>query len=670
MKRSGYSARGLSTALEGMLWLVGMALVGYIALGVFGLVSHGPEFYVSFALGIVAMGGLLSLIHTGEQFAVARGESNATTGDDIPIPPASVLWGGFKILVAVTAAVSGLIGLGYFLWNVEYLVLNAPFFSETDVKMGFLIIYSMIALTWLHWGWLLAGLSGAAILYFFFGDMVPIPLLRHTGYSTEFIMNYVALSTNQGFFQFSATAADDIYLLIYFGVTLLGVGMLRLIIEVGRAAGTRVRGGAALPAILGSSVIGSVMGQAVSNVALTGRMTIPMMKRYRYSPSMAGAIEATSSSVGQLMPPVLGLAGFMIASFLGMPYITVALAALIPALLYIVGVGMAVTVYALREELPRLDEKVETALIWRMLPTLIIPMALVVWLLLGFRSAGYAALVGMVAALVLAFALQGPYRPKWSDLRGALREGMYLTTILSLLILAIGPLGQVMVTTNLSGRLASLLATVLPDTQLLMLIAAMVLSIILGMGLPTPIAYVVASLAMVPFIQELGIPAFQAHFFVFYFAVFSTLTPPVAVSVLAAAKLAGTTFRSTSIDAMKIAGTTFIIPFAFIYNPRLLAFPDVDASAIMAIIEVLLTQLALAIAAYGYCFKRLKSWERWLFLMLALIGYWTLTTYGRPVALDIFMFVSTFVLMGWCWMSARSGKASGSGYAPPERESA
>jgi TRAP transporter 4TM/12TM fusion protein len=656
--QGAFFIRHLARGVELALWLIGLALVTFIGLGVFGLVSHGPGYYVTFVLGIIVMAGLLALIELAEVT-----EAAIDPGDHTTARPISPRWAAFKAIVTLTAMISGVVGVGYYWLNVEHLMLNAPFFGETAINMGYLIIYSIIALTWLHWGWLLASLSAASIAYFFFGDMIPIALLRHPGYGEAFIMNYVALNTNQGFFMFSGVAADDIFLLTYFGVALLGVGMLRMMIEVGRAAGTRVRGGAAVPAILGSSAIGSVMGQAVSNVVLTGRLTIPMMKRYRYDPAMAGAIEATASSVGQLMPPVLGLAGFIIASFLGMPYATVALAAVIPAVLYISGATMSIAVYAMRENLPRLHETVETPLIWRMLPTLVISLGLVIWLLLGFRSPGFAALVGIISALVLAL-FQGPYRPRWADLRSALREGMVLTTILSLLILAIGPLGQVMVTTNLSGRMATVLATVLPDAQLLLLCGAMVLSIFLGMGLPTPIAYVVASLAVVPFLQETGVPAFQAHFFVFYFAVFSTLTPPIAVSVLAAAKLAGASFRDTALNAMKIAGTTFIIPFAFIYNPRLLGFPNVDSSVIMPIIEVLATQAVVAIAAYGYCFKRLGMTERWAFALVALIGYWTLTTYERPVMRDIVLISSILSLVIWCWTSARYSRArAGAGEA-------
>lgn len=623
----------LARSTELLIWLVGLLLTAYIIAVVFGWASHGPVFYVDFALGIVVMSGLLALGDTASSIAY-DGPSWAR---------------GLKYFCSAVGMLSGIVGLTYFRVNVHSLVLNAPFFGPTAIHMGYLIIASIVILTWVHWGWLLSCLSAGAVLYFYFGNLIPIALLQHPAYDPGFVMNYTALNTNQGIFEFVSVAADDLYLLIIFGVTLLGVGMLQMVIELGKWAGRRFRGGAAFPAILGSGAVGSVMGQAVSNVVLSGRLTIPMMKEHGFSGSMAGAIEATASTSGQIMPPILGLGGFLIASFLGLPYVTVALAAFIPALLYIFGTVVAVIVYSLREDLPRLEETVDKALIFRLFPTFIAAFVVVIWLLLGYRAPGYAGLVGIAVALGISL-LQGRYRPRLGALKEALREGLMLTAILSLLIMAIGPLGQVMVTTNLSGRLASLLATILPHNELLLLIGSMVLSLFLGMGLPTPIAYVVAELAMVPFLEQIGVGALRANFFVFYFAVFSTLSPPVAISVLAASKLAHASFRSTAVNALKIAATTFIIPFAFVFNKALLAFPHLEWSLWLPLLEVLITQGVVAIAAYGYCFKRLSGVERVGFACLAFFGYWTLT-HGQPWLWDSLLFGGLSLLLIWCVLS-------------------
>jgi TRAP-type uncharacterized transport system fused permease subunit len=263
-------------------------------------------------------------------------------------------------------------------------------------------------------------------------------------------------------------------------------------------------------------------------------------------------------------------------------------------------------------------------LILRLLPTFVISFGVVLWLLLGYRSPAIAGLWGILLALVLCF-FQGKYRPTLKQIYDAVEEGFFLVAILSLLLIAIGPLGQVMLTTNLSGRLGAVLIQYLPDSQLLLLLGAMVVSLILGMGLPTPVAYIIVALALVPFLQQIGVPPLQAHFFVFYFAVFSTLTPPVAVSVLAAAKLANATFLQTAADSIKIAATTFIIPFAFVYSPSLMSFPNLTWDVVPAIAEVIAIQITVSIASYGYFIRILQGWERLVFLAAALCGFMAMT---------------------------------------------
>ena len=324
-------------------------------------------------------------------------------------------------------------------------------------------------------------------------------------------------------FWFARVAADNIYFLIIYASILLGVGMLKLVIEVGKVAGNHVRGGAAFPAIIGSGIVASVMGQAVANVVLTGRLTIPMMKERGFRPNMAGAIEAVASTSGQIMPPVLGLAGFIIAVFLNIPYLDVALAGLIPALLFLSGATIGVLSEALRAGLPTLNETIDGTVIVRLLPPFLISFGVVLWLLLGYYSPSYAGLFGIVAALA-ACAFQGRHRPTRAELLEAFTDGMRLVTLLSLLLIAIGPLAQTFQTTNLAQRLGVLFSQIVPDSTLLILSGAMVISLLLGMGLPTPVAYLVVALSLTPFIQSAGVEPLVAHFFVFYFAVFSTLT--------------------------------------------------------------------------------------------------------------------------------------------------
>lgn len=638
----------LRIALDVPFMLIGLILTVYIGVAAFGYVKNSSEHYSNFILGTVLMTGLLALRDLCDEklgIAHAANETGESSG------PKPFFW--LRFLFATVAFVMAAIAMCYVRLNAVHLETTQPFFNDTDMVFGWLMTISILALTLIHWGWLLTSVISIAIAYFFFGHLIENPLFVTPQYDHKFIMNYIGLGTNQGFYYLAQVAADSIYFLIIYAAILLGVGMLDMVLEVGKLTGRRMSGGAAGPAIIGSGIVSSIMGQAVSNVVLTGRLTVPMMKKYGYQPSMAGAIEATASTAGQIMPPILGLAAFIIASFLNRPYIEVALAAMIPGLLYLTGVAIAVTVYARRHDLPKLEEEADTAMIMRLLPTFVISFGVVLYLLLGYRSPAIAGLWGIVLALLLCL-LQGRFRPTFKKIYNAIEEGFYLVALLSLLLIAIGPLGQVMLTTNLSGRLGSVLVQYLPDSQLLLLLGAMVVSLILGMGLPTPVAYIIVALALVPFMQQIGVEPLQAHFFVFYFAVFSTLTPPVAVSVLAAGKLAGASFLSTALDSMRIAATTFIIPFAFVFSPELMSFPNVTWAVVPPLLEVLAIQFLVSVASYGYFMRNLVAWERWVFGAAALSGFFYMA-YGEMPYLAAS--AGLFILMTlWLVMSVRNAQ--------------
>jgi len=608
-------------ALNPLFVAVGAALTIYVGFAAFGYVSNSSQHYSNFILGIVLMTGLLALRNLCDE---VLGLPDPETG--IVRRRRKFFW--LRFAFATVALVMSAVAMGYIRLYAVHLETAQPFFTETDMVFGWLMTVSILMLCLIHWGWLLTSIITIGIVYFFFGYMIPSPLFMTPKYSPEFIMSYIGLSTNQGFYYLAQVAADSIYFLIIYAAILLGIGMLDMVLEIGKSTGRHLSGGAAGPAVIGSGIVSSIMGQAVSNVVLTGRLTVPMMKRYGYGGPMAGAIEATASTAGQIMPPILGLAAFIIASFLNRPYIEVALAATIPGLLYLVGVSFSILVYARRNDLPKLSEAVDKQMIWRLLPTFLLSFGVVLWLLLGYRSPAIAGLCGIGVALALCL-FQGKYRPSLKKMYSAIEEGLLLVALLSLLLIAVGPLGQVMLTTNLSGRLGSVLIQFLPDSQLLLLMGAMVVSLVLGMGLPTPVAYIIVALALVPFMQQIGVPILQAHFFVFYFAVFSTLTPPVAVSVLAAAKLADTSFLATAKQAMKMAMTTFIIPFAFVFSPELTSFPNLTWQVLPPLAEVLIIQLTVAIASYGYLFRNLNALERWAMAAAALFGFLGMTEQGN-----------------------------------------
>jgi TRAP transporter 4TM/12TM fusion protein len=597
---------------DGLRWatgIIGAALTVYVTMALFGYVRSSSQHYAAFTFAVMLMAGLISVRATlAQRLADARSRF-------------------FRVRLAIAlvgfllAAAGGL----YILYHAKRLEVAAPYFDSVDMAVGLLFTVGVLILTWLHWGAILTIVIASSIVYFFYGHLLQHPLLTHPEYQPNFVMNYVGLGTTQGFFWFAQTAVDDIYYLVLYASVLFGIGMLYSIIEMGKAMGNRVPGGAAGPAVIGSGVVSMVMGVAVSNVVLTGRFTIPMMKKYGYSPAMAGAIEASASTSGQIMPPVLGLAAFIIASFLSMKYIDVVKAAVIPGVLYMTGIAIAVMVYARRHRLPRLSEKVDTGIMWRTFPAFFISFVAVCWLLIDYYSPSVAGLAGCIIALALSL-FQGRYRPGFRQLALAIEEGLELMAVLALLLIAIGPLGQAFLTTNLSGRLGTYLVHILPDNPFILLAGAAILSLILGMGLPTPVAYLVVALALVPFMQQLGVKPFLAHYFVFYFAVYSALSPPVAVAALAGAKIAGASFWETGKESMKLAATTFIIPFAFVYRPQLLDFPNLGWNVVPPLVEVLLIQWTSSIALFGYFRRVLTPVERGLAYGVTVVGYWAMIT--------------------------------------------
>ena len=648
--------------LDNLTLFVGMLMILYVGIAVFGLVSSSARHYSTFVLFVMIISCFASFkVFIGERLGKKFGEEgyeeagaavlilgeegSAQKASAVPNKVPLIVW--IRGTLSLLGSVLAIVGAAYIRMNADRLERTSPFFDSFDMAMGGVFTVGVLLLTLIHWGPTLTTIVALAIAYFFYGQHIEHPLFSHPAYEPAFVMNYIGLGVTQGFFLFAQTASDDIFFLVIYATTLFGLGMMPMIVEAGRLVGGRIKGGAAAPAIIGSGAVAAVMGTAVSNVVLCGRFTIPLMIRGGYSRAMAGAIEATASTAGQIMPPVLGLAAFLIAGFLGIAYIEVVKAAVLPGILYMTGVTIGVVVYAMRYDLPRLHEPANLKIVRRLIPAFVISFITVIVLLVNYYSPSVAGMAGIVVALVLSV-FQGPYRPKLKEMRTALQEGLLLVSLLSLLLIAIGPLGQAFQTTNLSGKLGIWLISVLPDSQIILLIGAAVLSIVLGIGLPTPVAYLIAALAVVPFMIQIGIAPLQAHYFAFYFAVYATLSPPVAESVLAAAKISGSGFWETGMHSMKLAATTFIIPFAFVFNPEIMAFPNISWKMVWAVAEVLIVQATSSIYLYGYFRRELTMVERYGFALAVLLGY---TAIMRPEVVYTYLaYGLTIGLIAWVWL--------------------
>jgi TRAP transporter 4TM/12TM fusion protein len=593
------------TQVHRVFVVLAFLLTVYVGLVAFGVLNEDVSFAATVAMSITILTSILAMRDLLDRRI--GGQRGA--------------WWTAQLCLAALALVLGAIGGGYCAINMDNIIVASPFFELTPMIMGALLLAGVVVASWLHWGWILPGIVLLSIAYFFYGQGIGILSLAHPPYDTGFIMNYLALDPSQGLYLFFHVLTSDLYFLILFGAILVGIGVVRLFIEVGNVVGARVSGGAAFPAIIASGVLGSILAQAVASTTIIGRLTIPTMKKAGYSASMAGAIETLAATSGQLMPPILGLAAFIMAALLNTPYVTVALAAFIPAVLYLVALVFSVMSYSGGARIAKLNVTVDWKAIWRLLPSFVIPFGTVIWMLTRYVSPALTGLVGIGLALVI-WALNGKYRVSVREVLAGIATGLELVVVLAILILLIGPLAQSFQTTGLSNNFGVYLALLVPHSKFVILLIAALVAMILGMGLPTPIAYLASVLAMGSFLIQIGhIDALPAHFFLFYFAVFSTITPPVAVGALAASKIANVSYWYIGGQSLKVAVAMFILPFLFVYNPELLAFPKLTWQLGAVFVLVALVQWSISCSQFGYMFRRLGIAERVVLFLIGTAGF-------------------------------------------------
>ncbi len=416
-------------------------------------------------------------------------------------------------------------------------------------------------------------------------------------------------------------SATYVMLFILFGAFVERSGAGQLFMDFALAIAGHTSGGPAKVAVITSSLFGTVSGSAVANVMTTGAFTIPLMKRTGYRPAFAGAVEAVASTGGQLMPPIMGAAAFVMAEFLGVSYLKVAVFALLPAVLYYVAVFMAVHFEAKRiglVGLPRADlPRMRQVLSER--GHLFLPLVIIVAVLLTGKSAAFAALCGIASVIPTTWLRATTRRTfTWQAIVEALESGARNTLVVAL---ACACAGLVIGTITLTGVGLSFTGVVLALSQnslILALLLTMLAGILLGMGLPTTPAYIVQVALLVPAMVKLGVQVEAAHLFVLYFAVLSAITPPVAMAVYAANGLSGASVMDTGWAAVKLGLTGYIIPFMFVYSPSLLLMGDATVVA-MAVVSATIGVVCLAGGLHRhFFFGTARPWERVMLIAAAL----------------------------------------------------
>ncbi|NLP17550.1 MAG: TRAP transporter permease, partial [Firmicutes bacterium] len=517
----------------------------------------------------------------------------------------------------------------YILFNYNQLVLRAGAPTQMDLIMGFFAILLVLEATRRSIGPELPIVAIAFLLYAYFGPMLP-GLLGHRGYDLRRIIYHTYLTTEGIFGTPLSVSSTYVFLFILFGAFLDKTGVGKFFIDMAFSLTGHMRGGPAKTAVVASCLMGSISGSSVANTVTTGAFTIPLMKRVGYKPHFAGAVEAAASTGGQIMPPVMGAAAFIMSEFTGIPYLEIIISAAIPALLYYLAVGTMVHFEACklglkgvsRSELPQAREVLVK--IYLLLPVVFI----IYFLVKGFTpfKAAYwgiigTVLIGMVDVIVeylLRHKGQINARQYIENMIDALADGAKGAVSVAMACATAGIVVGVVTLTGLGLKVATLIITLAGGNLLLTLFFTMIASIILGMGLPTTAKYIVLATMAAPALTQLGVPLMAAHLFILYFGVIADVTPPVALAAYAGAGIAGANAMQTGFTALKLALAGFLIPFVFALSPDLLLIETTAVDATFAFISASIGIVALAAAVENFLLTYCKFYERILLLAAAL----------------------------------------------------
>ena len=525
--------------------------------------------------------------------------------------------GPARALFGVILAV-GLLVIVYVHINFERLDMWAGYPEAVDVVVGIILVALVLSLTWKTWGAIFPILVGLGILYALFGHHID-GALGHPYIGPKLVLSNLGIGLKGIYGMMMNASANLIFLFIIFGSIFESVGIDKFFLEVGTYLGRYIRGGAAQTAVFSSSFVGMCTGAAAANVALTGSYTIPLMKDSGFKSEHAGAIEAVSSTGGQLTPPVMGVAIFLMASFLGVSYASLMARALIPAIAFYLIIIFGVIVIATREKIPMLTEVINKKAVINGAPLFIIPMGLVTILLIKRFTPAYSATVALCTLLVLS-AVRKETRPSLEKLLSGLSRGAIMGAKIAIACGCIGMFTAMLTTTGAGPKLAGAIQTISGGYLVIALILTMVLSIFLGCAMPTPVAYLITALVVSPALVEMGLDNMTAHFFVFYFAILSAVTPPVAGATIVASQIGDSNYMKTGWESLKLTAPFFIVPFFIVKNPIILTRSQDLFGGFEAILSMCIACSALLVYCQGFCFTKTKSFERILFLVTTILA--------------------------------------------------
>ena len=521
--------------------------------------------------------------------------------------------------IDIVFAVLGAATPAYLVIQYRELITRAGTVSPVDTVVGGLGILLVIEATRRVVGLPMVTVVLAFIAYAFLGPYMP-GVLAHRGLTPEQLIGHLYFTTEGIFGIPLGVSSTFIFLFILFGAYLESTGLGKFFIDLANAVAGWASGGPAKVAVLSSGLMGTVSGSSVANVVGTGSLTIPMMKKLGYNANFAGAVEAAASTGGQLMPPVMGAAAFLMAEFVGVPYIDVVKAAAIPALLYFTGVWLGVHFEAKRKKLkgiPRAELPNPLTLL-KERGHLAIPLVVIVYLLVAGYTPMRAALVAIFLSIFCAM-LRKSTRMKPIEIVYGLERGAKGVLGVLVACASAGIIIGVVTKTGVGLRLASGLIDLAGGMLLPAMFFTMITAIVLGMGVPTTANYVITSTIAAPALEQMGVPVLAAHMFVFYFGIIADVTPPVALAAYAGAGISGGNALKTGVHASKLAIAAFIIPYVFVLSPVLLMVDATPLALVSVTLTALLGMIAISSALCGFLADHCRPYERILLIIAGLL---------------------------------------------------
>ena len=502
----------------------------------------------------------------------------------------------------------------YILLNYQQLVLRAGTVTPADVVIGLLGIIMVIEAARRIVGLPIVIVVLCFIAYGFLGPYMPGPL-AHRGLTLDQMVGHLFFTTEGVFGIPLGVSASFIFLFILFGAYLEKTGLGKFFIDIANAIAGWASGGPAKVAVLSSALEGTISGSSVANVVGSGAFTIPMMKKLGYHKDFAGAVEAAASTGGQIMPPIMGAAAFLMAEFVGIPYMEVVKAAVVPAILYFLGVFLGVHFEAKRSNLKGTPRSMLPPFgkIMKEEGHLAIPLIAII----GLLSSGYtpmkAALAGIVISIATAM-LRSNTRMSFADIVDGLIKGARGALGVLIACASAGIIIGVVTKTGVGLKLASALVSISAGNFMLLLFCTMITSLILGMGVPTTANYVITSTIAAPALISLGVPILAAHMFVFYFGIIADITPPVALAAFAGAAISGGNPLKTGVNASKLGIAAFIIPYMFVLSPAMLGIDATFGAVVMTTITAIIGMIGVSAAMIGQ-FVSPANWAERILLL-------------------------------------------------------